>query len=101
MGVSRRNLHSIARNIAHKCVCSAEYIAEQALINDIKIVRADLINLKFELELFNIERNINVLKLCKDNLLRNMEAYTPFYLFSAKLVVTFDNCEKNIKIFIN
>lgn len=94
MRVSRRNLHSIARNIGHKLSVSADYIAWLAFVNNIKIVYADIINLEFELELFNIERNINLLKLCKSNLLYNMEAYAPFYLCSANLTITYGN-EKN------
>lgn len=97
MGVSRRNLHSIARNIAHKFAYSADYIARIAWANDIKVIHADIINLKFELEIFNIERNINLLKLCKDNLLYNMEAYAPFYLNSAKLTMTFDSYVRSAK----
>lgn len=61
MGVSRRNLRSIARNIGHKFAYSAEYIAALAYRNDIEIVRADILNLMFEIDLFNSERNINLL----------------------------------------
>lgn len=89
MSVSRRNLHSIARNIGHKFAYSAEHIAALAYSNGIEIVRADILNLMFEIDLFNIERNIKLLEMCKRNLLRNMEAYKPFYLCSAKLMARF------------
>lgn len=98
MGVSRRNLHSIARNTAHKFAFSADYIVQLAFIYNVKIVRADIINLEFELELFNIERNIHLLKLCKDNLLLNMKTYAPFYLCSANLTVTYSNDESSYEV---
>lgn len=97
MGVSRRNLHSIARNIAHKFAVSADYIAQLAFVNGIKVVYADILNLKFEPELFNIDRNLNLLNFCKENLLQNMEAYAPFYLCSANLTITFVSYESNSK----
>lgn len=101
MGVSRRNLRSIARNTGHKFACSAEHIAALAYLNGIKVVRADILNLKFEIDLFNIDRNINVLTMCKNNLLWNMDAYTPFYLCSANLTVTFGIHEFHLKNRVN
>lgn len=91
MRCSRRNLHSIARNIAHKFAFSADYVELLAFVNNIKVLHADILNLKFEPELFNIDRNLNLLEFCKDNLLQNMEAYAPFYLCSAYLTATFGN----------
>lgn len=82
-------LNGIARNIAHKFSVSANYFAYMAYINNTPDVMIDLISGNIQPESFQVDRNLNLVKMCMTNL-RDMlksrkkscrQGHMPFFVF--------------------
>jgi hypothetical protein len=60
-------LYGVARNVAHKFSVSSNHFAYMAYMHRIQSIRIDLLTGIITPEVFHIERNNNLIKMCMEN----------------------------------
>lgn len=88
--MSLRRLNGVAYSIAHKFAASAEFFIGLAVSHRVSRVEADLLTMSVRPAEFAIERNLNLLRLCKENLLKQMRRFPAAHLVRAQLVLELD-----------
>lgn len=61
-------LNGVARNVAHKFSASAHHFAYMAYMHRIPSIRIDLLSGMINSEIFHIDRNNILIRMCMDNL---------------------------------
>jgi hypothetical protein len=61
-------LYGVARNVAHKFSVSSNHFAYMAYMHRIQSIRIDLLSGIIKPEVFHIDRNNNLVKMCMENL---------------------------------
>jgi hypothetical protein len=88
--MSLRRLNGIAYSIAHKFAASAEFFIGLAVSHKVARVEADLLAISVHPADFSIERNLNLLRLCRESLLDQLKRFPTVHLVRAQLVVELD-----------
>jgi hypothetical protein len=84
-----RILNGIARNCSHQFASSAEHFAYMAAVNNTRVIQIDLLAGSICQEEFRIARNLNLVTICQETLLRNLAPFKYLGIESAILVVDF------------
>ncbi len=88
--MSLRRLNGVAYSIAHKFAASAEFFIGLAISHTVSRVEVDLLTMSVQPADFTIERNLNLLRLCKESLLTQMRRFPAVRLVRAQLVLELD-----------
>lgn len=88
--MSLRRLNGVAYSIAHKFAASAEFFIGLAVSHTVSRVEADLLTMSVLPAEFAIERNLNLLRHCKESLLEQMRRFPAVQLVRAHLVLELD-----------
>jgi hypothetical protein len=88
--MSLRSLNGFAYGIAYKFSASAEFFVGMAVAHSVSRVEADLLAMSVHPDEFAIERNLNLLRMCRDNLLELMRRFPAVHLARAQLVLGLD-----------
>lgn len=71
--LGRRYLKSFASGIAYQFLCSCEHYAYMAYQHRVRIVEIDLLTLRISPDIFCIDRNLNLARICQRTLYRSIE----------------------------
>jgi hypothetical protein len=88
--MSLRRLNGVAYSIAHKFAASAEFFIGLAVSHTVSRGEADLLTISVRPADFAIERNLNLLCLCRESLLTQMRRFPAVRLVRAHLVLELD-----------